>query len=169
MRRIFLLALLLAFASTAVSAATTTVILVRHAERVEKDGDVPLIEPGFDRAKELARVLADANVSAIYVTQWQRTLQTVEPLSAALKLTPVKFDTGPDYAKSLVADIRGKHQGETVLVAGHSDSTANVLRELGIQNPPKIAHTQYDSLFIVTFDGTEAGKLTVLRFGAHAR
>src|SRR5688572_19017120 len=111
MRRLFAFAVLLLLASAAL-AETTTVILVRHAERVDKDGDVPLIEPGFERAKELARVLADARVSAIYVTQWQRTLQTVEPLLAALKLEPVKFETGANYARDIVADIRSKHAGK---------------------------------------------------------
>src|SRR5688572_27731049 len=121
MRRILVLLVLLALASAAF-AETTTVILVRHAEKSGTTGDVPLTDAGRERAKELARVLADARLDKIYVTQWIRTLQTVEPLAGALKLEPVKVETGDTYARDLAAHIRKHDAGKTILVAGHSNT-----------------------------------------------
>ena len=167
MRRLIVLAVCLALASAAF-AETTTVILVRHAEKAGPEGDVPLSEAGFARAKELARILADVRLDAIYVTQWRRTLQTVEPLAAASRLEPIQFSTGANYVRDLAADIRAKRAGQTVLVAGHSNSTVDVLRALGIENPPTIPDPQYDALFIVTLRGDKA-RLMVLRYGAHTR
>ncbi len=167
MRRLFALAVLLLLASTAF-ADTTTVILVRHAEKSAPSGDVALSEAGLARAKELARVLADTPFDAIYVTQYLRTLQTVEPLAAALKMEPKKFEAGDTYAGDIAAHIRKTHGGQTVLVAGHSNTTVDVLRALGVENPPAIPDPQYDALFFVTLTEGKP-RMTVLRYGAHAR
>ena len=168
MRRALVLLGWLALASAAFG-QTTTVILVRHAEKAGTTGDVPLTEGGVERARELTRVLAGAGIDTIYVTQWVRTLQTVEALAAALKLQPVKFETGANYARGIAADIRAKHGGETVLVAGHSNTTGDVMRALGIENPPKIEDWEHDGLYIVTLSGEKEARLTVIRYGAVSR
>ena len=61
------------------------------------------------------------------------------------------------------------HAGETVLVVGHSNTTPDVLKQLGIADPPAIADTQYDDLFIVTLAAGMPARLTALRYGAVAR
>src|SRR5438132_12240842 len=60
----------------------TTVILVRHAEKVidPNNNDPDLSLAGQARAQELARMFGDAGVNAIYATQYKRTQQTVKPL-----------------------------------------------------------------------------------------
>ena len=165
MRRILVLAVAFALASAAF-AETTTVILVRHAEKAGTSGDVPLTEGGVERAKELARVLSDAKIDKIYVTQWVRTLQTVEPLVAKIKVEPETFKTGDTYARDIAAHIRKNDAGKTVLVAGHSNTTVDVLRALGVENPRKIEDWEHDQLFIVTLNGEKDVKMTVIRYGA---
>ncbi|MBK8567319.1 MAG: histidine phosphatase family protein [Saprospiraceae bacterium] len=66
----------------------TTIVLVRHADR---QGDLDQLEPvlGTARANELARVLADANITAIYSTDKARTRATAEPLAKRLGI-PVR-------------------------------------------------------------------------------
>ena len=144
--------------------AQTTIILVRHAERASQAIDSPLNEAGFARAKELARVLADVNVSAIYATQFVRTQQTVAPIAEERHLTPVLIQTGDTYAHDLIADINERHKNQTVVVASHSDRIPSILKELGVANPPEIKMTEYDDLFVFT-----APKLLILRYGASAR
>lgn len=168
MKRIALFVLLSLLAVTA-SAATTTVILVRHAEKAAPEGDPPLSEAGAMRANELARVLAGAHIDAIYVTQYLRTQQTAQPLAAALKIEPMVIEAGrKEYAANVVKAIREHHSGETVLVVGHQNTTVDVLRELGLKELPAIPDPQYDDLFVVTIaDGQPA--LVSLRYGAVAR
>jgi len=144
--------------------AQTTIIIVRHAERASQAADSPLSDAGFARAKELARVLADVNVSAIYATPFVRTQQTIAPLAKELNLQPVIIPTSDTYARDLIADINAHHKNQTVLVASHSDRIPSILKELGVANPPAITMTEYDDLFIFT-----APKLLILRYGASAR
>jgi len=159
-RQIALLLFLLPFVARAET--ITTVIVVRHADRANMTQNSPLSGFGLARAAELARVLSDVKVDAIYATQYVRTQQTVTPLAKAKGLTPVIFKAGDE--RDLVADIRAHHAGGTVVVASHSDRIDDLLRDLGVASPPPIAMTEYDDLFIVT-----NGKLLTLRYGAIAR
>src|SRR5438034_7582994 len=61
----------------------TTVILVRHAEKIidPNNPDVDLNAAGQVRAQEIARMFGDAGINAIYATQYKRTQETVKPLS----------------------------------------------------------------------------------------
>jgi broad specificity phosphatase PhoE len=153
---------LLLFSFVARAETITTVIVVRHADRANITPDSPLSGLGMARAAELARVLAGVKVDAIYATQYVRTQQTVTPLANEKGLTPVIFKAGDE--RDLVADIRARHSGGTVVIASHSDRLPGLLRDLGITDPPQIATSEYDDLFIVT-----NGKLLTLRYGATQR
>src|SRR5215475_8166541 len=129
MRRALTLALLsLTVTAFAAAPKVSTIILVRHAEKAGPEGDVPLSDAGHVRAEELARVLGGAGVTAVYDTQFARTQQTAAPLAAALHLTPMHVQTGPDYAKTVVHDIDHKHAGGTVVVVSHSNTIPDVLK-----------------------------------------
>jgi broad specificity phosphatase PhoE len=159
---------LVAFLTLAAHAApVTTVILVRHAEKVPgapaMNDDPPLTPEGETRAKNLARILAKSGITAIYTTPFTRTRNTATPLAAALNLTPVEIAPGPTFAADLTAKIRAEHPGGTVLIVGHSNTTPNVMRALGVANPPAIDNaTEFDNLFIVTL--AEEPKLLVLKY-----
>lgn len=173
MKRLTTVALL--FAATALHAVEpaklTTVILMRHAEKdsAVMSGDPPLSAAGVARAQELTRMLADANVSAIYTTPYKRTESTVAPLAAARGLTPVKVTNAKTYIADVVDAIRAKHVGNTVVVVGHSNTTPDVIRALGVANVPSIPDTQYDDLFIVTIGEGVQPQLVKLRYGSVTR
>jgi len=63
----------------------TTVILVRHAEKIidPNNPDVDLSPAGQRRAQEIVRMFGDAGINAIYATQYKRTQQTVKPLGTS--------------------------------------------------------------------------------------
>src|SRR5215831_5142150 len=66
----------------------TTIILVRHAEKIidPADPDVELSPAGEGRARELVDLFGDSGINAIYATQYKRTQQTVKPLADKLGL-----------------------------------------------------------------------------------
>lgn len=145
----------------------TTVILVRHAEKAPgapaMNDDPPLTPEGEARAKKLAVMLAKSGITAIYTTPFTRTRNTAAPLATALKLTPIEVKTGPTFAADMAAKLRAEPAGSTVLVVGHSNSTPNVMKALGIANPPVIDDaTEFDNVFIVTL--SEEPKLLVLKY-----
>ena len=149
----------------------TTVILVRHAEKSANtmQRDVPLSEAGHARARELARILGDAGVQAIYTTPYARTRDTAAPLAALLKLEPVETAVTKAFAAEMAARIRSDHEGQTVLVVGHSNTTEDVIRALGIADAPFIDESQYDHLFIVILAAASEPRLIALRYGEVAR
>jgi virginiamycin B lyase len=149
------------------TALATTVILMRHAEKASltMDNDPPLSEAGVARAKELVQVLAAEKVAAIYTTPYRRTQDTIAPLATALGLKPIVIPTGKAYASDLAARIRTENSGKTVIVVGHSNTTPDVIRQLGIADAPSIADWQYDDLFIVTLAEGAAPQLVRRRYG----
>ena len=152
-----------------VASSVTTVILVRHAEKAVSGpmaGDVPLSEAGLQRAAELARVLGDAGIRAIYATPYERTRKTVAPLAAKLGLQPIEIAAGKDYADQMAKRIREKNAGQTVLVVGHSNTTPDLMRKLGVNAVHDIAESEYDNLYIVTVMGTTPPELVKLHYGA---
>jgi 2,3-bisphosphoglycerate-dependent phosphoglycerate mutase len=171
--RQFVIAVLLALAATSVFAhdpeATTTIILVRHAEKAGPEGDVPLSEAGELRAKELARVLAGAKIDVIYTTPFKRTRDTAKPVAAAMKLTPIDVEATKTYASDVVRRVFEESAGKTVLIVGHSNTTVSVLKELGVQDAAPIADSQYDDLFVCTARKGAAANCVALRYGAAAR
>ncbi len=73
-----------------------TVILLRHAERASTPAnDPPLTPAGEARARDLAGAVGTARVSAIFTTQFRRSVQTAQPLADQLSLTPVVLTVDP--------------------------------------------------------------------------
>src|SRR4029077_13291095 len=64
----------------------STVIMVRHADIVNAGSDPGLSTAGLARANLLAHMLQDAALSAVFVTQFLRSVQTGTPAAAAASL-----------------------------------------------------------------------------------
>ncbi len=141
----------------------TRVVVVRHAEKKgpPTNRDPELTPKGYDRADRLAALLAAMKPDAVYATQFKRTQQTVEPSAIAAGIDESIVDARD--VKGLAETIRTKHEGETVLVAGHSNTVPDLLRALGCSTDLAITEDDYGNLFVVTIRGGEA-TLVRLRF-----
>ncbi len=144
----------------------TTVILIRHAEKIidPNNNDVDLSEAGQARAKEIARMFGDAGINAIYATQYKRTQETVKPLSDKIGV-PVTVMNSKATA-DLVAQIRAQHSGGTIFIAGHNNSVPEIIAALGGPQYPIIPESEYDNLFIVTIYRTGKAKVVKLKYGS---
>jgi broad specificity phosphatase PhoE len=139
----------------------TTVILVRHAEKNTSPQDDPsLNDAGKARAEMLSHMLSEAEVKAIYTTQFVRTQETAQPLADRLGLSLIKMDASD--TKEVAKHILLKHSGKTVLVVGHSNTVPEIIRELGGESIPSFSESEFDNLFIVTV--YKAGKAKVVKF-----
>ena len=145
----------------------TTVLLVRHAEKVyppyEPDEETPLSPAGEARARKLADVARKAGVTAIYATRFMRTQQTAQPLANFLRIQPIIEDD----MNQLVNKILSDHRGDVVLVAGHSPTVPQIARLLGATIPQQLHSVEdFDNLFVVTrkSDGGEANAIN-LQYG----
>jgi broad specificity phosphatase PhoE len=135
-----------------------TAILIRHAD-VDADGtDNPeLNAAGRVRAQELAHVLGDAGIVEVLVTSLRRSQQTAAPLAAALGVEP----TVADEVDDVIAAIRARQRGDTVLVVGHTNTVPEVIDGLGGPAGVTIGADEFDRLFVLG-----ARHLTRLRYGA---
>ena len=164
--RVALVLLLIASCFVGIRAADkpTTIIFVRHAEKAAANAapmssDVDLSEAGQKRAACLANSVADATVTAILTTEYKRTQQTAAPLAKKLSLTPMVIK-GADM-DGLVAEIH-KHTGETILVAGHSNTVPAVIKRLG-GGDYTIKDDEYDRMFVMTIS-TGSASVVALRY-----
>jgi hypothetical protein len=153
-------------------AGPSLVVLVRHAEKAEDPADdPPLSAVGEERARELARTLADAGITRIHSTDTRRTMDTVRPLAEALGLEIERYDSRDlDGMATRLRTLPGRH-----LVVGHSNTTDVLSGRLGGATFGEIDEPwEYDRLYFLTprphLPGTapgSAGFETVLvRFGA---
>jgi broad specificity phosphatase PhoE len=142
----------------------TTIIVVRHAERAGKADS--LSAAGVARARELARVLGFADVTAIYHSDTKRTRDTAWPLAAARGITPEEYPAKD--APALIERIFAAHEGGTVLVVGHSNTVPMIVSAAGGPALADLAEDAYDGLYVVTVAPCREGpaRLVTLRFGA---
>jgi broad specificity phosphatase PhoE len=148
------------------SRSITTVVLVRHADR---QGDLDQLDPtlGTARANELARVLADANITAIYSTDKARTRATAEPLAKRLGIPVRTYEPDSSQLAVFAKKIKKVHRGEAMLVVGHSNTVPLTAHLLGAQpRPADLQHGDYDELFIVLVPKRGAARLLRLEYGA---
>lgn len=143
----------------------TTVILVRHAEKnIEPNNPDPDLSPaGQARAQELARMLSNAGVNAIYATQYKRTQETVKPLADRLGL-PVSLVDAKETAE-LLKQILTNHRGQTIFVSGHNNTVPEIATALGGENLPVIPESEFDNMFIVTVYRFGRAKVVKLKYG----
>jgi len=108
---------------------TTTVILVRHAEKVSKNRYASLTSLGRRRAEALAWELAALRPAALYSSDLKRTQQTLGPLAALTGLPVLVRPYGDEDA--LGPEILASHRGQTVVVCGHSGTLARIAKGIG--------------------------------------
>jgi len=178
-RSAILFTLLILFCQTALAQdefKPTTVFLVRHAEKEdEPKQDPPLKKEGVARSQELARILSIAGIKAIYTSQFIRTKQTAEPLTAKIGVTATVLTIKPNpsnlrlIAEESTAELVNKilqRPGESALVIGHSNWIPDVIKMLGGDVVPTIDEKKFDDLFIVTVYGRGKAKVVQLKYGA---
>ncbi len=158
------LTLLGAFAAPA--RAQRAIFVVRHAERADAGMNAtpdPLLSAaGRARAERLADLLLKAGVTAVYATEYQRTIGTVQPLAQRLGLE-VQQVPAKDV-QALIARIRRSKPSDVVVVAGHSDTVPEILKALGDPDPVTIAADEYDNLFVVVPRRGEAPAVLRLKY-----
>lgn len=152
------------------SQATTTVIIVRHADVAQGLGDDLGLSPlGAVRAEELSRVLADVDVvqgvDAILVGSGRASRETAEPLAQRLNLPALEVDTSSlkNLAKRIVKDYKGKI---VLVVVQPAEIPALIPRFQGSKKVPELADGEYDNLYIVSVPWYGKVKTLRLRYGA---
>jgi broad specificity phosphatase PhoE len=148
------------------SANTTTVVLIRHAEKqVNAISDAPLSPAGEVRANRLAQMFGDAStfgrIGNIYVTDTRRTQQTAAGVAQRLALTPKVVEARTSSA-DLASQVLRENRGGRALVVGHSNTVPEIVAALADRDDvPPIGDEEFDTLYVVSVP--TIGHATVLR------
>jgi len=120
------------------------IYLIRHAEK-QSDGtkNPSLTKEGVKRAENIAQMLIDKNISAIYSSNYKRTKETAIPLAIKLNIEVAIYDPRKlkEFSKELL-----KTQGN-ILVVGHSNTTPNLAIFLGGDSYGKIDESEYNRVY----------------------
>jgi len=154
---------------------TTTIIMVRHAER--DDGlDPPLNDEGRVRAQALADELADDGVTAIFMPDLIRNRETAQPLidlvDPAVRLYgSLEIADTKKLANDFVNEVISQHAGGVVLWIGNtgpaienvqSGNLQEIYARLGGEgNPP----TRYESMYRIVLHDDMAPTITMGTYG----
>lgn len=157
--------MILLFSITSFSQNTTTFILLRHAEKADASKDTNLSTDGYARAEELKKTLAPVNVNAIYSTPYNRTKQTVTPMAKAKGIAITEYPANKPY-EEFVKELMAAHQGQTVVIVGHSNTIPEILKALTKNTfNVTINENQFDNLFVVSLNEGKAAEIAPMKYG----
>tara|TARA_R110000868_G_scaffold304437_28_gene565514 strand:- start:10349 stop:10864 length:516 start_codon:yes stop_codon:yes gene_type:complete len=166
-RRFFIVLVLFLLVSSSTQAfqtEPTTLIFVRHAEKVD-DGtrNPPLSAEGKERAVNLYHTLSDYTIKAIYSTAYKRTKMTAQPIADSLGLDIQEY--GFDEISDFLTQIIEENSGYTVLIVGHSNTTPSLTNMvLGTKEFEQIEESKYGDIFIVKTSEFGNGEVTLKEF-----
>lgn len=150
MKPLFIALSLILFAHiAAIAQKTTTVFVVRHAEKDlsnPSNTDPSLSGDGLQRSFDLRDVLQKEKLDAIFSTNYKRTIQTGNPLSQLINKEIITYD--PTKNTDLVKTILENYHGKKVLIVGHSNTILTIVKAFGATpSMQQIPDTQYNLLF----------------------
>ncbi len=145
------------------AAQTTTVWIVRHAEKdtaFATRANPDLNAMGKQRAIDLAAYLKKETIAFIYSTDTKRTRQTGEHFTAPIEIY------NPRNLAEVTTQLLEKAKGKTVLLIGHSNTVLETIEALGGQRPVKaLTDDDYDYIFKVDVNSNMRVKVQVYQFG----
>ena len=156
---------------TAGSSVAQTVILVRHAEKVDASADPVLSEAGQRRAFDLAVALGDADLTHVFTSPLQRTVLTARPAAEAHAINPevISFEGGTEAHVRRVADrVRALPDDAVVLVVGHSNTVPLIAGALGETGPSEMRDCEYDRLIVIPVEDDGNSPAVIARYGEPA-
>lgn len=155
--------LFLFFGWSKAAAQTTTVWIVRHAEKdtaFATRANPDLNQLGKQRAVDLAAYLKKEPIAFIYSTDTKRTKQTAEHIKAPLEIYH------PKNLANIANQLLETRRGKTILLVGHSNTVLETIEALGGQRPVKaLSDDDYDYIFKVVIGTEGKSKVEAFQFG----
>jgi phosphohistidine phosphatase SixA len=140
---------------------STTVVLVRHAEKLSDERDAGLSEIGIAHAERLADILERTGIAAIYVSEARRTRETAAPVAARTGVEPQVIEA--ERHARLLRRLKWRHRSEVVLVVGHSNTVPLIAAGLGAEIGVVDAE-DYSGLWIISYSRLRGTRLLTLRY-----
>lgn len=150
MKSIFSFLFLIIFQVSIAQSETTTLYLIRHAEKADSTQNPELSDEGLKRAVRWTKYFEKKNIDFFYTTLTRRTQMTCSTIATSKQKDMIFYDV----AKFSLKEIIEKHYGKTILIVGHSNtipSQINAFLEKEIY--PQIEDNQFGNLYTIIISG----------------
>jgi 2,3-bisphosphoglycerate-dependent phosphoglycerate mutase len=125
----------------------TNIYLIRHSEKADASANPNLSSVGLQRANNWAIILKDVTFEAFYSTNYNRTLQTIQPLATKNDKEVTIYNPSSFSLQDVVAAYKGKN----VFIVGHSNTVPPLINSyLGSTIYPNMEETEFGNLYKIT-------------------
>lgn len=124
---------------------TYTVYLTRHFEKTKETQDPELTVKGKKQAEIFASLLDNKAISAIYSTDYRRTMLSAKPLANTLNIAIEIYD--PRNPEAIIDKVTTSAQNQVIV--GHSNTIPDLVTRLGGQSQ-LISESEYGLVFAVS-------------------
>lgn len=149
------------------SVGSTTIYIVRHAEKDvsdPKNQDPVLSDIGRERAVALANKLKEIKLDAAFSSKFKRTSQTAF-LSAKNSNIEVQTYEAHDF-RSIAELVKTKYANKKVLIVGHSNTVLELLEAFGASRPlSALTDEDYDFFFEININSEGKAALKTEHYG----
>ncbi|MBK9154678.1 MAG: histidine phosphatase family protein [Chloracidobacterium sp.] len=139
-----------------------TLILVRHAEKVDDSADPELSAAGRERAARLVKTAGKYKPGAFYSTNFKRTRDTIAPLAQKRKKEVQTYD--PRKPQELIDNIMNSRT-KRFLIAGHSNTVpalANLITKKELFK--NLLDTEYSVIWVIKMKRGKVVKFEILEY-----
>lgn len=150
------------FFSYSAAAQKKTIILVRHAEKVDASQDPELTDSGKQRAERLAKIVKKYKPGAIYSTDFKRTRDTAAPMAARRNLKIEIYDA---KKPAELIDTIMKSKTKRFMIVGHSNTIPGLVNLLGKKELFKnLDDAEHGVIWIVRLKDGQVRKIEILPY-----
>lgn len=141
----------------------STLIIVRHAEKLSDVDNPSLNGPGIQRANNLKDILLPLNPERVYTTSFRRSVETSMPLAKAIKKPNMHYKPKKYY--DLFDIVLKQHKAKRAVVIGHSNTVPEMLNLLtGEKRFQEIDERDYSNMYLVQTKGLGESEVLALKF-----
>lgn len=110
--------LIIVYQQITAQSETTTLYLIRHAEKADYSQNPELSEEGINRAMRWTKLFEKTPIDIFYTTLTRRTQMTCSTIATSKQKDMVFYDA----SKLSLQEIIEKHRGKVILIVGHSNT-----------------------------------------------
>lgn len=152
MKNLILTCILIIGATVYGQEATTTIYMLRHAEKADNSADPELSKEGIARAESWGNYFKKVPIDYFFATGNKRSSSTI----SAIMMAQDKFLCHPYDAGMPLMGLANKYRGKTLLIVGHSDTIPAAINQLiGKRVYGDIPDNDYGYLYIITVTGNK--------------
>jgi len=150
MKILISLMLLFVFQQNKAQSETTTIYLIRHAEKADSSQNPELSEDGIKRSVRWTKLFEKTTIDIFFTSLTRRAQMTASTIATSKQKDMVFYD----FSKFSLKETIEKYPGKTILIVGHSNTIPKQINDfLGEEVYPQIDENEFGNLYTIVIKG----------------